>query len=280
MKVRAWFTRDKLRAFGIHLGISLFIFSVLLYLVLVHWYPQPLFTTDGGWRAIRIITAVDLVLGPLLTLIVYRRGKPGLKFDLATIACVQLAALAAGVWIVHSEHPAVVALVERELYTVPTYRLREAGVDPGTVGRRFHAGRPPLVVVDLPEDDEAYRMLLKRSVVEGRPLSTHADRYRDITPATLAVLRAAAVDVDQYLARWPRYRDRVEAFRRRHGPAADRFLYLELRSRYHWALAAFDPEARRIVDILDVPPPGQLENQRPATGTRSAARGDGGGQNG
>ncbi len=279
MKVRAWFTRDKLRAFGIHLGISLLIFSVLLYLVLVHWYPQPLFATDGGWRAIRIITAVDLVLGPLLTLIVYRRGKPGLKFDLAAIAVVQAAALAAGVWIVHGEHPAVVALVERELYTVPAYRLREAGVAPGAVGRRFRAGRPPLVVVDLPEDDEAYRALLKESVAAGRPLSTYVERYRDITPATLAVLREAAVDVDGYLARWPRFRDRVAAFRRRHGQAADRFLYLELRSRYHWALAAFDPETRRIVDILDVPPPTQLR-QRDGDRAPRQARGAGGGARG
>ena len=48
------------RAFAIHLGISLAIFTVLAYLVLAVWYPDLFFTTDGGWQGIRIIIAVDL----------------------------------------------------------------------------------------------------------------------------------------------------------------------------------------------------------------------------
>ena len=36
------------------------------------------------------------VVGPLLTLIVFRAGKPGMKFDLAVIGLVQVAALAYG----------------------------------------------------------------------------------------------------------------------------------------------------------------------------------------
>ncbi|MCG6936115.1 MAG: hypothetical protein LJE73_09510, partial [Proteobacteria bacterium] len=67
------------RAFLIHLGISLVIFLILAYIILIKWYPVPFFYTDGGWQGVRIVAAVDLVLGPLLTLLVYKHGKPGLK---------------------------------------------------------------------------------------------------------------------------------------------------------------------------------------------------------
>ncbi|MCW9032447.1 MAG: hypothetical protein OQK58_13220, partial [Gammaproteobacteria bacterium] len=80
---------SRFKAFSIHFAISFVIFLILLYFILVQWYPQPLFSTDGGWRVIRIIVGVDLIIGPFLTLIVFKSGKPGLKFDLAMIALVQ-----------------------------------------------------------------------------------------------------------------------------------------------------------------------------------------------
>lgn len=84
---------SRFKAFSIHFAISFAIFLILLYFILFQWYPQPLFSTDGGWRIIRIIVGVDLVLGPLLTLIVFKAGKPGLKFDLTIIAFLQITAL-------------------------------------------------------------------------------------------------------------------------------------------------------------------------------------------
>ena len=54
---------SRFKAFSIHFAISFVIFLILLYFILVQWYPQPLFSTDGGWRVIRIIVGVDLVLG-------------------------------------------------------------------------------------------------------------------------------------------------------------------------------------------------------------------------
>ena len=77
---------SRFKAAGIHLGISFVIFVFLAYLVLFEWYPGIFFNTDGGWRGMRIIVGVDLVLGPTLTLVAYKAGKPGLKFDLTAIA--------------------------------------------------------------------------------------------------------------------------------------------------------------------------------------------------
>ena len=65
----------KLRAFSIHFLISLAIFAVLLFLILFHWYPMPWFPIDGGWQGVRIMIGVDLVLGPVLTFMVFNPAK-------------------------------------------------------------------------------------------------------------------------------------------------------------------------------------------------------------
>ena len=92
----------RVRAFLIHLAISFVIFLVLAYMIVVYWYPLPFFHTDGGWQGFRIIVGVNLVLGPLLTLIVYKPGKPGLKLDLTLIGMAQALALSWGIWVTYS----------------------------------------------------------------------------------------------------------------------------------------------------------------------------------
>ena len=96
---------NRFGAFAAHLGISLIVFLILGYIILFHWYPDFFFASDGGWQGIRIIAAVDLVLGPMLTLVVYKQGKPSLRFDLTCIGLFQAVCLAAGVWVVYSERP-------------------------------------------------------------------------------------------------------------------------------------------------------------------------------
>jgi hypothetical protein len=103
------------RAFLVHLGLSLTAFGVIAYFVIAVWYPDFFFTRDGGWQGIRLLLGVDLVLGPMLTLIVYRAGKPGLRRDLTMIGTLQVACLAAGVWIVHGQRPLAIDHLQGEI---------------------------------------------------------------------------------------------------------------------------------------------------------------------
>ncbi len=86
----------RLRAFLVHLSLSAAIVGCSFAIVFFVWYPQPYFEVVGAWYLIRILFIVDVVLGPLLTFIVFKAGKPGLRFDLTVIALVQVAALAMG----------------------------------------------------------------------------------------------------------------------------------------------------------------------------------------
>ena len=109
---------NRYQAFAVHMAISLVIFFILLVCITQYWYPGILFDTGNGWKAIGMIVGIDLVLGPLLTLIVFNHNKSSLKFDLAIIALVQTAALVYGAWTIHQTRPVALAFVNNHFITI------------------------------------------------------------------------------------------------------------------------------------------------------------------
>lgn len=102
-------TMSRLRAALIHLALCALVGFVLLLLFWFVWYPAPLFRAVGGYEVFLMLLAIDITLGPLLTLVVFNTDKKSLKFDLAVIGAVQLAALAYGVYTLLIARPVYVA---------------------------------------------------------------------------------------------------------------------------------------------------------------------------
>ncbi len=100
------FNQYNLKAAAIHLGISAGIAIVSMVVVFGVWYPTPLDSALGVSTIFLMLLTIDIILGPLMTLVVYKPNKSSLKFDLSVIACVQLAALLYGLHTVGSARPA------------------------------------------------------------------------------------------------------------------------------------------------------------------------------
>jgi hypothetical protein len=109
---------NRYQAFAVHMAISLVIFFILLICITQYWYPGILFDTGNGWKAIGIIIGIDLILGPLLTLIVFNHNKTSLKFDLWVIALVQTTALIYGTWTIHQTRPIALAFINSSFSTI------------------------------------------------------------------------------------------------------------------------------------------------------------------
>jgi hypothetical protein len=93
----------------IHLGISAVIAAAVVATMLLLWYPRPYFQAAGGQTLLLLLIGVDVVVGPLLTLIVFDTRKKHLVFDLAVIAMLQFGALAYGAMIMFNARPVYVA---------------------------------------------------------------------------------------------------------------------------------------------------------------------------
>jgi len=173
------------RAFAIHFAISAAIFVVLLAIILVFWFPGILFSIDGGWTGLRIIIGVDLVLGPLLTLVVFKAGKPGLKFDLTCIGVFQAVCLAGGMFVVHSERPVALVLAYDTVYSLGVNEFIDYGKDPAILNE-FPGDYPKRLYAELPENDVSADIVNIRSQFIGDPLFIQTDRFRAMPESDLA----------------------------------------------------------------------------------------------
>jgi hypothetical protein len=154
------FTRWK--AFGFHLAVSALIAAIVVGLVVVLWYPRPYFVAMGGEVLLRLLIGVDVVLGPLITLIVFDTKKPRLKYDLATIALLQLAALAYGSYIMFESRPVYNVFVGGYFQTVPASGIVEESLDrAASEFRPLPLHGPHVVGAKKPADPaEAFRITM------------------------------------------------------------------------------------------------------------------------
>jgi hypothetical protein len=78
---------SRYKAAAIHLGLSALVAVVLVALMLTLWYPSPYFAAMGGGKLLFLIVSIDIVVGPIITLIIFNPKKKSLKMDLFVVAC-------------------------------------------------------------------------------------------------------------------------------------------------------------------------------------------------
>lgn len=167
---------SKLQAFSFHLVIS-FLFLLALYILIrIVWFPGPLIDI-GGLRGIKIIIGVDLVIGPILTLVVFKYGKPGLKLDLTIIGALQLACLAYGLLVVNYERPVAQILADDGVHLLTYADTKQHEFDL----ERFDTKGPKLLMLDLPEDPASWEQVkITTEFLDGIPFLYRSDLYLDL----------------------------------------------------------------------------------------------------
>jgi hypothetical protein len=148
---------SRLRAALVHLLLSLAVAALAALLVFAVWYPMPYRQISGGRELFLLVVAVDVAIGPLITLAVFDRRKPRAELvrDMAVVAALQLAALAYGLYTVAQARPAVVALEGDRLRVVRAIDLASADFSgaPPALARLSWIG-PQLLATRRPDASE------------------------------------------------------------------------------------------------------------------------------
>lgn len=242
----------RFKAFASHLGISLVIFLGLLYMIIFKWYPPPFFSTDGGWQGIRIIVGVDLVLGPLLTLIVFKPGKRGLKFDLTMIGLFQVCALSWGIWTVHHQRPIAAVYVDNYFAPVTFYEIKGQGMTLDKLGQFGH--QPPYwVYSDLPKKFAALQKVTLDALRMGRPLFTFTKYYKPVDSKAMQTMRSKSLDMNKWVKNKPAATKIYRAFRKEHQDS--NLIFIPWHARDKYIIIAMNATTRRYVGKLDIVPP-------------------------
>ncbi|MGH8514607.1 MAG: TfpX/TfpZ family type IV pilin accessory protein, partial [Gammaproteobacteria bacterium] len=190
-RVRMPLTRWK--AAAIHLGICALIALAVFACMALLWYPQPYFEAVGGARLALTIIGVDVVIGPLITLVVYNPKKKSLRFDLAVVALLQMGALVYGIYVVYTARPVYVVFNVDRFDVVAANELVPDDW-PTRVPDAFKTlplTGPRLVAADLPSDAKEKRELLFTAFATGVDLRNYPQYYRPYHERTAAVIAKA-----------------------------------------------------------------------------------------
>jgi hypothetical protein len=170
--------REKLIAFLLHFLTTLAVAGCAAALVFLIWYPDAFLTMAGGLKFFLLITVCDLVLGPLISLVIYnsRKTRLALIVDYTIVGIVQVVALGYGLFIIESSRPVYVAFVVDRFEVVTAAEIADSDLA---------AGKPPfdtrpkwgpqLIGTKLPTDIRQSNELMFSSL-SGKDIH-HLPRY-------------------------------------------------------------------------------------------------------
>ena len=247
--------KERLRAAGIHLGISLPIVALAAVLVFVIWYPYPYREISGGRELFLIVVTVDLILGPLITLAIFNRRKPWteLRRDLAIVGLIQLSGLGYGLWTVAVARPVhLVFEIDRfrvvHAVDVPVDQL---GQQPKAVNAMPWLGPTLLAVRPFRTSEEKLNATM--AALDGLHLGARPDLWQTYAEAKAQVLETAK-PVTQLQARFPHRASEIDGVLKEVGRRPEGAAYVPIVGRRSFWTALVDPATADVIAFIPLDP--------------------------
>lgn len=242
------------KAFGLHLGLTVLVFAALALALTATWYPRGLWQAAGALRLFAITAAVSGIVGPLLTLLVFRPGKKHLKFDLGVIALLQAAALGYGLWMMWKTRPVfLVGLLDR-FELVLADELDPADLVRGHKPefRTLSLTGPRLVGATLPVTPEERLQAIMEGLA-GKDLHRKPRHYADYGAIARDLARAGQPP-DALKGTYPETARAIEAAARALGRDPATVRYLPIVARRGRATMLVDAGTGEVLQAIEVDP--------------------------
>jgi hypothetical protein len=176
--------RLKKRFFLFHLCSSLVIISVTSLICQQYWFPDPFLLIDGTWFAISLLAIIDIIVGPLLTLLLVNSKKSNseLKVDLIIILFFQISAFVYGLTKIYEERIYSLVYANSIFHPIPVKEI----------DKKFQISK-----LNLPQYKGIYYAMVKPKGSGKSNLEKHAiyspDKYQALTNE---ILKGKEVEYD------------------------------------------------------------------------------------
>ncbi|HWJ33872.1 MAG TPA: hypothetical protein VNR70_01320 [Steroidobacteraceae bacterium] len=247
--------RFRLTAFGLHLLASFTALSLILGTLYFAWYRWPGWYLTDVLEVIAVLAGVDVVVGPLLTLVIASPAKPrrALARDIAIIAAVQLFALMYGTVSLWNGRPLYYAFSEDVLQLVQAYDIDSQEI---ALARKENAplvphwySLPRWIWAPLPQDS-AERGKIVASAITGGDDVISMPRYYKSWDGGLPMLRTQLKKVDDVKYFTGADKKVLKERMRAAGIATDQLNAMPLTGRGHPLLAVFDPASLKLTAMF------------------------------
>jgi hypothetical protein len=245
----------RFKAFGLHLLASSVALSSILGALYFGWYRWPGWYLTDVAHVVMVMAGVDVVLGPLLTLVIARSSKPRreLTRDIAMIVTVQLCALVYGTVSLWNGRPLYYAFSETVLQQVQAYDI---DAEESALGVKLNPNLAPhwyslprWIWAPLPQKD-AERAKIVSSAISGGDDVIAMPRYFKPWALGLSALRTQLKKVDEVAYFMPKDKKTLKERMRAAGVATDQPNSMPLTGRGPPLLAVFDPTNVKITAIF------------------------------
>lgn len=241
------------QAFLAHLAVSACVFVVISYLIVFHWFPDYYFFLDGGTRAIATIFFVDVVLGPSLTLLLFRpdkKSKKELKLDMAAILLLQLSALAWGVSNVYAERPGATVFYLGKFTCITHNDTSGMNVETIVAGA---GGKQRLTFLQRPDTVDEFLDFIKDAYRHNSSaIYYYQDKIVPLDERVVKRLQNYKINLYDLAAESEEAARKVDAYIDAHNNDIEYIHLIPLSGRYGSAIAVYDTRELKITDWLDV----------------------------
>ena len=238
--------RAATRAAALHLVGSVAVAVLAAALVFGFWFPYPYRDLAGGRELFLLIIAVDVICGPLLTMVLYNPAKPRAELcrDLGLVVLIQLAALGYGLHVVWQARPLyLVQEVDRfKVLSMPDLDMAEVRKLPIPMQVNWVKG-PITVAIRAPKDAEEQQKVLLESVQGGRDYAERPEFYLPYEGAAALKALLRAKPLAAFLDKQPSQRSAAADLAASKGLDMAQLVYLPVVGRQDW-VAVLDAQAQ------------------------------------
>jgi hypothetical protein len=223
--------RRALRAAGWHLLASAVVAALAAALVFGVWYPYPFRELVGGRELFLIVVGVDVVCGPLLTLVLFNhlKSRRELTLDLSLVALIQLAALVYGLHTVVQARPVYLAFEVDRFRAVTLADIQLDKLQPELGGLHdIGWGGPKVIGVRTPKDNEEMMRSLDLSL-GGIDQAVRPDWWVPYEQVKARVLEKSR-PLSDLRAKRPELKSQIDASIAATGTGEDRLVWLPITS--------------------------------------------------
>ena len=238
--------RESLPVATFHLLASALLAATLAAVIFQVWYRPPYDALAGGRLLFLLLVGVDVVCGPLLTLLLFTRSKTRkqLLTDAVMILALQATALAYGVSTAWNARP-VYLVAEVDRFKVITWEeIHHADFSSLPTDLRPGVWKSPTVVaLRPPASIEEKNKVLFESLQTGRDYAERPEFYIPYNAQTATKVLERAREATALLTPYPHHRPWLEAYARAHKRSLSDVRYLPVMAREDW-IAIVTPQGQ------------------------------------
>lgn len=221
------------------LALSAVLLLMVLAVIRLLWYPGAHFAISGVSSQLWILAAIVIVIGPILSTLVFRPGKKGLRMDLWILGGIEVAAIVIAMAVLFQRQPYFMVFAVDRFEAVPRHEV----VDFELAKQRF-GGRPGheprLVHAALPEDSKRMQDLIDETVFMGMPDIDRRPEFWSAYPTGVVLVKMAARPLEELVGKRQGRAGALTGWLERSGRPVQAFRFLPLRGKNSDAVVIID----------------------------------------